>query len=174
MTYDDYKRRVIEAQRQWNDDRDWVYKTEGYYRGDFTGEVQPTHITTPDSFDHMTLEQMQTAVSAMKPKLVNDAAAAWSKIGMDLLDAFGLFQGEFQRTIDGQGGHPGWRGSAAKAAVDAVNHYSDQSTHLSRAATLIGLKLSEMQTGIEETQALMPGVTQHPDIKGKTSPRAVS
>ncbi|MGQ4601611.1 hypothetical protein [Nocardia sp. R6R-6] len=170
MTYEDYQRRVIEAQEQWNRDRDWIYKTEVGYSG-FDGEIQPAHIATPDSYDHLTLEQMQTAVSAMKPKLVDDAVSMWANIGLDLTGTFALFQREFERTITGQNGHTGWTGAAAQAAVTAVNNYHDKSVPLAQAATLTSLKLAEMKTGLEQTQALMPGLTDRPDIAGKTLPK---
>ncbi|WP_433600798.1 hypothetical protein ACQPXH_02985 [Nocardia sp. CA-135953] len=170
MTYEDYQRRVIEAQEQWNRDRDWIYKTESGYIG-FDGETQPPHITTPDSYDHLTLEQMQTAVSAMKPKLVDDAVTMWANIGADLTGTFEVFKREFGRTITGQNGHAGWTGAAAQAATTAVNNYYDKSVPLAQAATLTSLKLSEMKTGLEQTQALMPGLTERPDIAGKTLPK---
>ncbi|WP_433627189.1 hypothetical protein [Nocardia sp. CA-120079] len=170
MTYEDYQRRVIEAQEQWNRDRDWIYKTESGYNG-FDGETQPPHIATPDSYDHLTLEQMQTAVSAMKPKLVDDAVTMWANIGADLTGTFEVFKREFERTITGQNGHAGWTGAAAQAATTAVNNYYDKSVPLAQAATLTSLKLSEMKTGLEQTQALMPGLTERPDIGGKTLPK---
>ncbi|MEV2225145.1 hypothetical protein AB0E01_35505 [Nocardia vinacea] len=170
MTYEDYQRRVIEAQAQWNRDRDWIYKTESGYNG-FDGETQPPHIATPDSYDHLTLEQMQTAVSAMKPKLVDDAVTMWANIGADLTGTFELFNREFGRTITGQNGHTGWTGAAAQAATTAVNNYYEKSVPLAQAATLTSLKLSEMKTGLEQTQALMPGLTERPDIAGKTLPK---
>ncbi|MFI7664522.1 hypothetical protein [Nocardia sp. NPDC049526] len=170
MTYEDYQRRVIQAQEQWNRDRDWIYKTESGYNG-FDGETQPPHITTPDSYDHLTLEQMQTAVSAMKPKLVDDAVTMWANIGADLTGTFEVFKREFGRTITGQNGHTGWTGAAAQAATNAVNNYYDKSVPLAQAATLTSLKLSEMKTGLEQTQALMPGLTERPDIAGKTLPK---
>jgi hypothetical protein len=170
MTYEDYQRRVIQAQEQWNRDRDWIYKTESGYNG-FDGETQPPHITTPDSYDHLTLEQMQTAASAMKPKLVDDAVTMWANIGADLTGTFEVFKREFGRTISGQNGHTGWTGAAAQAATTAVNNYYDKSVPLAQAATLTSLKLSEMKTGLEQTQALMPGLTVRPDIAGKTLPK---
>lgn len=170
MTYEDYQRQVIEAQEQWNRDRDWIYKTESGYAG-FDVETQPAHITTPDSYDHLTLEQMQTAVTAMKPKLVDAAVTAWANIGADLTGTFEVFKREFERTITGQNGHAGWTGAAAQAAVTAVNNYHDQSVPLAQAATLTSLKLAEMQTGLEQTQTLMPGLTERPDTAGKTLPK---
>ncbi|WP_216896283.1 hypothetical protein [Nocardia alni] len=171
MSYDDYKRKVIAAQEQWNKDRDWIYNTEhqGNYGTEFSGDVQPPHITTPDSYDHMDLTAMQQSVSAMKPQLVNEAVTAWANIGMTLMGTFAQFQQQFARTINGDNGHSGWRGAAATAAVDAVNNYTGKSKHLSSAATLISLKLSEMKTGLEETQSLMPGAGA-PSPSGKALP----
>ncbi|MET8872278.1 hypothetical protein [Nocardia sp. NPDC004604] len=170
MTYEDYQRRIIEAQEQWNRDRDWIYKTESGYNN-FDGETQPPHITTPDSYDHLTLQEMQTAVSAMKPKLVDEAVTAWANIGLELQGSFETFKREFARTITGQNGHSGWTGAAAQAATTAVNNYYEKSVPLATAATLTSLKLSEMKTGLEQTQALMPGLTERPEITGKTLPK---
>ncbi|WP_067677241.1 hypothetical protein [Nocardia miyunensis] len=171
-SYDAYKRKVIQAQEQWNKDRDWIYKTEqqGNYDTEFAGDIQPRKLTTPDNYDSMDLATMQKSVDSMNPSTVNDAVTAWANIGLTLTGAFAQFQREFARTINGQGQHSGWRGAAAKAAVDAVNNYSTKSEHLAKAATLISLKLSEMKTGLEETRNLMPGVTVTTTPAGKTLP----
>ncbi|MGS2809694.1 hypothetical protein [Nocardia sp. MW-W600-9] len=172
MTYDEYKSRVIAAQEQWNQERTGIYnrQQQGNYSTIFGGDTQPPHITTPDSYDSMSLAQMQAAVAAMKPKLVDDAVTAWANIGMNLMGTFYKFNQEFARTVTGANGHSGWTGAAASAAVTAVNNYAEQSIPLSQAATAISLKLSEMRTGIEETQALMPGLTSRESVTGKTLP----
>lgn len=172
MSYDDYKRKVIAAQDQWNKDRDWIYKTEnqGNYGTEFSGDIQPNRITTPDSFDHMDLATMQRSVDAMQPKIVNESVTAWANLGASLTGTFSQFQQQFAKTINGDNGHSGWRGQAATAAVQAVNNYADKSNHLAHAATVVSLKLSEMKTGLEETQSLMPGVTTTPTLSGKTLP----
>ncbi|WP_067901123.1 hypothetical protein [Nocardia vaccinii] len=171
-SYNEYKRKVIQAQEQWNRDRDWIYKTEqqGNYSSEFTGDIQPRKLTSPDNFDSMDLATMQKSVDKMNPSTVNEAATAWANIGMTLTGTFAQFREEFARTINGQGRHSGWRGAAAKAAVDAVDNYSAESEHLAEAATLISLKLSEMKTGLEETRNLMPGVTVTITPAGKTLP----
>ncbi|RDI66594.1 hypothetical protein [Nocardia pseudobrasiliensis] len=173
MTYEDYRRRIIDAQQQWNAERDWIYKTQaqGKYGQTFEGDMQPPHVKESDGFDHMSLEDMQKSVRAMKPQLVHDAITAWSNIGMQLMSAFGIFEQEFARTISGANGHSGWTGVAAGAASDAVQRYSSQSMPLSQAATAIGLKLMEMRTGIEETQALMPGDVPRAIVTGKALPK---
>lgn len=170
--YNSYKNKIIRAQEQWNKDRDWIYKAEGQenYKTEFAGDLQPRTLTTPDNFDNMDLATMQKSVDAMSPSTVDAAVTAWANIGATLTGTFAQFQQEFQRTIDGQGQHSGWRGAAASAAVDAVKNYSTKSTNLANAATLISLKLSEMKTGLEETRTLMPGVTSPQTPAGKTLP----
>ncbi|MFD4442623.1 hypothetical protein ACFWPK_22910 [Nocardia sp. NPDC058519] len=172
MTYEDYKSKVIAAQEQWNTERAKIYDRQlaGNYSTIFGGDIQPPHITTPDSYDSMTLEQMQAAVAAMKPQLVDDAVTAWANIGGALMGTFTGFNQQFARTITGADGHSGWTGAAASAAVTAVNNYAQQSIPLSQAATAISLKLSEMRTGIEQTQALMPGLTERTNVTGKLLP----
>ncbi|MFG2445038.1 hypothetical protein ACGFQG_19400 [Nocardia fluminea] len=172
MTYEDYKSKVIAAQEQWNAERAKIYDRQlaGNYATIFNGDLQPPHITTPDNYDSMSLEQMQAAVAAMKPQLVDDAVTAWANIGGALMGTFIGFNQQFARTVTGAGGHSGWTGAAASAAVAAVNNYAQQSIPLSQAATAISLKLAEMRTGIEQTQALMPGLTERTNVTGKSLP----
>ncbi|MEV0854582.1 hypothetical protein [Nocardia fluminea] len=172
MTYEDYKSKVIAAQEQWNTERAKIYDRQlaGNYATIFNGDLQPPHITTPDNYDSMSLEQMQAAVAAMKPQLVDDAVTAWANIGGALMGTFIGFNQQFARTVTGAGGHSGWTGAAASAAVAAVNNYARQSIPLSQAATAISLKLAEMRTGIEQTQALMPGLTERTNVTGKSLP----
>lgn len=172
MTYEEYKSRVIAAQEQWNTERAGIYNRQksGNYASIFSGDTQPPHIGTPDNYDSLSLADMQAAVAAMKPKLVDDAVTAWANIGMNLMGTFYKFNQEFARTVTGVGDRGGWTGLAADAAVQAVNSYAEQSIPLSQAATAISLKLSEMRTGIEETQALMPGLTARESVTGKTLP----
>ncbi|MFE1594055.1 hypothetical protein [Nocardia sp. NPDC058705] len=113
---------------------------------------------------------MQAAVAAMKPQLVDDAVTAWANIGGALMGTFVGFNQQFARTVTGADGHSGWTGAAASAAVAAVNNYAQQSLPLSQAATAISLKLNEMRTGIEQTQALMPGLTERANVTGKSLP----
>ncbi|MFD3510306.1 hypothetical protein [Nocardia sp. NPDC058666] len=172
MTYEDYKAKVIAAQEQWNAERSKIYAHQdaGKYSTIFGSDTQPPHITTPDNFDTMTLEQMQAAVAAMKPQLVDDAVTAWGNIGGALMGTFVGFNQQFARTITGQNGHGGWTGAAADAAVQAVSNYAEKSIPLSQAATAISWKLMEMRTGIEQTQALMPGLTERANITNKSLP----
>ncbi|MEV6359916.1 hypothetical protein [Nocardia asteroides] len=170
MTYEDYKARVIAAQEQWNQERSGIYLTQhlAQFSSIFAGETQPNHLTgTDDSYDHMSLAQMQAAVSAMKPGTVSSASEVWSAISTDLSTTLQTFNKAFEAVTTGP---DGWGGEAATAAVTAVGNYVQQSGALPAAALAVSLKLAEMKTGLEQTQALMPGLTERPTLTGKTLP----
>lgn len=170
MTYEDYKARVIAAQEQWNQERSGIYLTQhlAQFSSIFAGETQPNHLTgTDDTYDHMSLAQMQAAVSTMKPGTVNSASEVWSTISTDLSTTLQTFNKAFEAVTTGP---DGWGGEAASAAVTAVGNYVQQSGALPAAALAVSLKLAEMKTGLEQTQALMPGLTERPTLTGKTLP----
>ncbi|MFC9871003.1 hypothetical protein [Nocardia salmonicida] len=169
MTYEEYRNKVIAAQEQWNQERSVIYLTQNLANLSslFQGDTQPPHITGTDGYDHMSLADMQAAVSAMKPSVVNSASEAWKKIGSDLSTSVVAFNNAFGASVNAENG---WVGQAASAAVAAVNNYAKQSSTLPIAATAVSLKLAEMRTGLEQTQALMPGLTQRPTLTNKTLP----
>ncbi|MGS2805980.1 hypothetical protein [Nocardia sp. MW-W600-9] len=170
MTYEEYRDKVIAAQEQWNQERSGIYLVQhaAQLSSIFAEQFQPTHLTgTDDGYDHMSLAQMQAAVSAMKPGAVQSASDVWSAISTDVSTSLQTFTTAFEATTNADSG---WVGAAASAAVTAVNNYAAQSSTLPAAALAISLKLDEMRTGIEQTQALMPGVTNRPTLTGKTLP----
>ncbi|MFE7746239.1 hypothetical protein [Nocardia sp. NPDC057455] len=171
MTYDEYRNRIIAAQEQWNRERDTIYDFTGRLGTSFQGEYEPPRILGPDNYDSMTLAQMVDAVNAMRPGTVREASEAWLNIGMNLTGAIQAFNEQFGRTVTGDGTNPGWTGQSGKAAADAVTNYRNQSGNLADAAGLVSFKLSEMHTGLEQTQALMPQATERPDLLGKTLPQ---
>ncbi|MFC3964261.1 PPE domain-containing protein [Nocardia jiangsuensis] len=166
MTYDDYRARIIDAQEQWNRERDTIYDFTARANTGFTGEYDPPNIPAPDNYDSMTLTQMVDAVNDMRPSVAQQAAEAWTGIGMNLTGAVSVFNEEFARTVQG-----GWQGAAAQSAVTAVQNYTRRSEDLATAAAMVGLKLAELHTGLHQTQALMPYVTERPDVAGKTLPQ---
>lgn len=171
MTYDEYRNRIIAAQEQWNRERDTIYDFTGRLGTSFQGEYEPPRIPGPDNYDSMTLGQMVDAVNAMRPGTVREASEAWLNIGMNLTGAIQAFNEQFGRTVTGDGTNPGWTGQSGKAAAEAVTNYRNQSGNLADAACLVSFKLSEMHTGLEQTQALMPQATERPDLMGKTLPQ---
>ncbi|MFC4125293.1 hypothetical protein [Nocardia rhizosphaerae] len=166
MTYESYRARVVAAQELWNQERSGIYLAQFFTI--FAGETQPNHLTgTDDSFDHLTLAEMQSAVAAMKPSTVQSASEVWSKISSDLSTTLQTFNTAFEAVSTGP---DGWGGQAASAAVAAVGNYVKQSASLPAAALAVGLKLAEMKTGLEQTQTLMPGLTERPTLTDKTLP----
>ncbi|WP_280494055.1 hypothetical protein [Nocardia asiatica] len=171
MTYEEYRDRIIAAQEQWNRERDTIYDFTDRLGTSFQGEYEPPRIPGPDNYDSMTLAQMVEAVNAMRPGTVREASEAWLNIGMNLTGAIQAFNEQFGRTVTGDGTNPGWTGQSGKAAADAVTNYRNQSGNLADAAALVSFKLSEMHTGLQQTQALMPQATERPDLMGKTLPQ---
>ncbi|MFE7796842.1 hypothetical protein [Nocardia sp. NPDC057440] len=170
-SYDDYRNRIIAAQEQWNRDREAIYTSTNSLTGDFTGEFDPPKIPGPDNYDSMTLAQMVEAVDVMRPSAARQAGEAWLNIGAQLAAATTMFNLQFARTVNGDGGHGGWTGQSGAAAAAAVNNYAKKSENLPGAAALVSYKLLELHTGLEQTQALMPQATQRPDLQGKTLPQ---
>ncbi|MFD0365427.1 hypothetical protein ACFQZZ_28660 [Nocardia sp. GCM10030253] len=170
-SYEDYRNRIIAAQEQWNRDRESIYTSTNSLSGNFVGEFDPPKIPGPDNYDSMTLAQMVEAVDAMRPAAARQAGEAWLNIGAQLTAATTLFNLRFARTVNGDGGHGGWTGQSGAAAASAVNNYAEKSENLSGAAALVSYKLLELQTGLEQTQALMPQATQRPELQGKTLPQ---
>ncbi|MCM6773942.1 hypothetical protein NDR87_10715 [Nocardia sp. CDC159] len=167
-SYEDYQRRIIEAQDQWNQERQRIYGQTQALNSTFQGDFDPLAINYCEVYDGMSLEAMRKCVNDMRPDQLRAAAEVWSKIGTELTAASNAFNSEFAKTVNGDGAHAGWTGQSASAAVRAVNNYSDRSHDLVSAAQLIALKLAELHTGLEQTQALFPGVDERPTVVGKT------
>ncbi|WP_069165398.1 hypothetical protein [Nocardia altamirensis] len=166
MTYDDYRARIIAAQEQWNRERQNIYDFTRRIDETFDGEFEPPKIPGPDNYDSMSLAQMVDAVNSMRPSAAHEASQAWLNISMNLTGATEAFNREFARTISGA-----WTGKSGAAATKAVNDYSEKSKALASATGLVSFKLSELHTGLNQTQALMPQATQRPDLMGKTLPQ---
>ncbi|QIS08811.1 WXG100 family type VII secretion target [Nocardia arthritidis] len=167
MTYDEYRARIIAAQEQWNKERSDIYAATSVLNMVFHGDIEPPTIPgTEPAYDTMKLSEMTAVVDQMRPAQVLQVAEAWHKISLSLSDAVSNFNQAFSKTLAG-----GWTGTSADAALSAVNTYSEQSRPLATATMLVADKLREMHTGLEQTQALMPRVSQRPDLSGKSLPQ---
>lgn len=166
MTYDEYRQRIIDAQAQWNKERDSIYAATSVLNTVFHGEVEPPTIQGTESYDTMKLPEMVAVVDQMRPAQVLQVAEAWSKISLSLSNAVTTFNQAFSRTLES-----GWSGTSADAAQSAVKNYDEQSRPLATSTMLVSDKLREMYTGLQQTQALMPRVSQQPDLTGKSLPK---
>jgi hypothetical protein len=166
MTYEEYQRRVIDAQAQWNDDRTAIHNSTRILTSQFQGETDPPAISALESYVGMPLSEMNAKVDQMRPAEVLQASQAWHNLSLKLSGAVQSFNAEFGFAVDGR-----WKGQSADAAVNAVKHYAEQSRPLPVATMLVANKLSEMYTGLHQTQTLMP--RENPPTQadgGKTLP----
>lgn len=168
--YEEYRRKVIDAQRQWNYDRSAIYFAQAFVASKFDGDYEDPRIKGPDNYDTMTLAEMVQKVNDMKPELVEAAGNAWMQISTDIKDAAAAFNTEFQKTVGGEGKAPAWGGASGAKAVEAVNTYATRTEPLGTAAHLVGIKLLEMVTGLHQTKALMPTAEPPKDLDGKVLP----
>ncbi|WP_280215666.1 hypothetical protein [Nocardia cyriacigeorgica] len=169
--YDEYRRKVIDAQRQWNYDRSAIYIGTAIVASNFGGDYEDPRIQGPDDYDSMTLAQMVQKVNDMKPDIVDAAGEVWWQISNDIEAAATAFNTEFEKTVTaGADGKTAWSGASGPAAVKAVNDYTTRTESLHIAAHLIGNKLKEMVTGLHQTKALMPTAEPPKDLDGKVLP----
>ncbi|BDT84711.1 hypothetical protein [Nocardia cyriacigeorgica] len=169
--YEEYRRKVIDAQRQWNYDRSAIYLGTAIVASNFDGDYEDPRIQGPDDYDSMTLAQMVQKVNDMKPEIVDAAGEAWWQISNDIEAAATAFNTEFEKTVTaGADGKTAWSGASGPAAVKAVNDYTTRTESLHIAAHLVGNKLKEMVTGLHQTKALMPTAEPPKDMDGKVLP----
>ncbi|MBF6085107.1 hypothetical protein IU485_27425 [Nocardia cyriacigeorgica] len=169
--YEEYRRKVIDAQRQWNYDRSAIYLGTAIVASNFDGDYEDPRIQGPDDYDSMTLAQMVQKVNDMKPEIVDAAGEAWWQISNDIEAAATAFNTEFGKTVTaGADGKTAWSGASGPAAVKAVNDYTTRTESLHIAAHLVGNKLKEMVTGLHQTKALMPTAEPPKDMDGKVLP----
>lgn len=170
MSQDDYRARIIAAQQQWNDDRTAIYSHRGKLAQDLEQGYDPPSITNPGAdlfaIETGTLQDLISKVEAMQPARAWEASQMWQNISAAFREKSQTFGDAIKATIGN-----GWEGEAAKAAVESVGRYVDQSRQLTLSTELISVKLSELYTGLHQTQTLMPRATDSsPDLRGKTLP----
>ncbi|WP_280498792.1 hypothetical protein [Nocardia cyriacigeorgica] len=168
--YEEYRRKIIDAQVQWNQDRSAIYIGTAFVASKFDGAYEDPRIKGPDNYDSMTLAEMVQKVNEMKPELVEAAGTAWWQISTDIENAAAAFNTEFQKTVGGEGRARAWGGVSGAKAVEAVNNYATRTEPLSIAAHLVGNKLHELVTGLHQTKALMPTAEPPKDLDGKVLP----
>lgn len=168
--YDDFQQRIVNAQMQWEHERSAVHVGSTPTGSAFEGEMEPPSILGPDNYDTMTSRQLVEAVSGMDAGTVHAVGDTWLSIGSKVRDAAEAFNNEFRKTVDGNGGQHAWGGVAADRAVASVYRYAGRCEMLAAAGHLVGVRLTEMATGMSQTKALMPGTVDHPDLRGEPLP----
>lgn len=166
----EYRQRLVDAQRQWDDERFAAFADGAPVGSDFRGELEPPSIAGPDDYDTLTLEQLVAAVEQMNPAAVHAAGRVWRDIGTELMESARAFDERFRDPVEGMAGRAGWTGSAARAAVDGIRRCTEAVTDLALAAHLIALGLEDLETGLSLTRARMPALWDRPDPRDRTLP----
>ncbi|WP_040790473.1 hypothetical protein [Nocardia paucivorans] len=166
----EYRQRIVDAQRQWDEERFAAFVGGAPVDSGFRGELEPPSIPGPDDYDTLTLEQSVAAVEQMNPAAVHAAGRVWRDIATQLAEGARAFDERFRHAVEGVVGRAGWTGSAARAAVDGVRRCTEAVTDLALAAQLIALGLAELGTGLELTRSSMPAPCERPEPRDITLP----
>ena len=168
--YDDFAQRIVDAQIQWDHERSAVHVASTPAGDAFEGALEPPSITGPDNYDTMSSRQLVEAVAGMDAGAIHGVGDQWLTIGSQVRDAVETFNNEFRKTVDVDGGQRAWGGAAADQAVASVHRYAGRCEMLAAAGHLVGVRLTEMATGMSQTKALMPGIADRPDLRGESLP----
>lgn len=137
------------AQEKFNDERSKLYaERDG---AQYLGGYDPKAVLSDDPFDAMSHDQILGHVDAMGPAKLQDAAAAWRKLGELMHDSSVVFDSQIQRAIAER-----WEGAAGRSAAQGVGEYTKHSGDFTTAANLVGNKLDEAYTGVQQTVDTMP------------------
>lgn len=166
----EYRQRIIDAQRRWDDERFAAFADSAPVGSDFRGEMESPSIPGPDDYDTLTPEQLVAAVEQMDPAALHAAGRVWRDIGTELMEGAHAFDERFREPVEGMAGRAGWTGSAAQAAVDGIGRCTEAVVELALAAHLVALGLEDMATGLGLTRALVPPLCARPDPRDSALP----
>ncbi|RJO72954.1 hypothetical protein D5S18_21975 [Nocardia panacis] len=155
MNREEYVRKVIATQQQWNTERKGIYYHASRVNSELEHGYDPQSISNPgdDLFviESSTLADLVQRVEAMRPAQAMEVSQAWQNISASFREKSHTFGDAIKATIAN-----GWRGQAANEATRAIQQYVSQSQQLTLASELISVKLQELYTGLDQTKALMP------------------
>ncbi|WFR71686.1 hypothetical protein P9209_23380 [Prescottella defluvii] len=104
----------------------------------------------------MSHEAIKSAVDAMNGEALRASAEGWKKIGQSLEQSLNDFRDFMANTIkDGT-----WEGIAADSARAATANYAEDSTKLAAAGKLVGSKIEEAATAIDQVKSTVPPVAK--------------
>lgn len=146
--------RVRDEQAAGNAARDDIYARQAGLYGNTAGFDDPV-LTSPEAFEAMSHEAIKAAVDAMNGEALTASAEGWKKIGESLEQSLNDFRDFITGTIAGN-----WEGIAADSAERATAKYADDSAELANAGKLVGSKIEEAATGVNQVKATVPPVTE--------------
>lgn len=146
--------RVRDEQAAGNAARDDIYARQSGLYGNADGFDDPV-LTSPEAFEAMSHEAIKTAVDAMNGEALTASAEGWKKIGESLEQSLNDFRDFISGTIAGN-----WEGIAADSAERATAKYAEDSAKLANAGKLVGSKIEEAATGVNQVKATVPPVAE--------------
>ncbi|MGW9565188.1 PPE domain-containing protein [Prescottella equi] len=147
--------RVRDEQAAGNAERDEIYLQQAGLYGRFSGRFDDPALGSPEAFEAMSHEDIKAAVDGMNGGSLRASAEGWTKIGESLQQALNDFRDFITTETDGK-----WEGVAKDSATAATGRYATESGKLAEAGTLIGTKITEAATGVDQVKATVPPVSK--------------
>lgn len=147
--------RVRDEQAAGNAERDEIYLQQAGLYGRFSGRFDDPALGSPEAFEAMSHEDIKAAVDGMNGGSLRASAQGWTKIGESLQQALNDFRDFITTETDGK-----WEGVAKDSATAATGRYATESGKLAEAGTLIGTKITEAATGVDQVKATVPPVSK--------------
>lgn len=147
--------RVRDEQAAGNAERDEIYSQQAGLYGRFSGRFDDPALGSPEAFEAMSHEDIKAAVDGMNGGSLRASAEGWTKIGESLQQALNDFRDFITTETDGK-----WEGVAKDSATAATGRYAAESGKLAEAGTLIGTKITEAATGVDQVKATVPPVSK--------------
>ncbi|MBM4631608.1 hypothetical protein GS482_16065 [Rhodococcus hoagii] len=147
--------RVRDEQAAGNAERDEIYLQQAGLYGRFSGRFDDPALGSPEAFEAMSHEDIKAAVDGMNGGSLRASAEGWTKIGESLQQALNDFRDFITTETDGK-----WEGVAKESATAATGRYATESGKLAEAGTLIGTKITEAATGVDQVKATVPPVSK--------------
>lgn len=150
------RNRVRDEQAAGNAERDDLYRQQSpLYAGFGKDDFDDPALGSPEAFEAMSHENIKAAVDGMNGGSLRASAEGWTKIGQSLEQALNDFRDFITNETDGN-----WEGIAKDSATAATGRYVTESGRLAQAGNLIGTKITEAATGVDQVKATVPPVSK--------------
>ncbi|WP_430331841.1 hypothetical protein [Rhodococcus sp. ACT016] len=170
VTGTDYNERdrVRDEQAAGNAERDQIYRDQSPLYSQVGNDFDDPVLASPEAFEAMSHQEIKAAVDAMNGQALRASAEGWKKIGESLEQSLNDFRDFMSSTIKDDT----WKGIAADKATEATSNYAQDSARLAAAGKLVGSKIGEAATAIDQVKATLPPVGER-SIVGTLIDRAL-
>ncbi|WP_164877598.1 hypothetical protein [Prescottella agglutinans] len=158
VTGTDYKERdrVRDEQAAGNAERSDIYREQAGLYNQVGQDFDAPVLGSPEAFEAMSHEAIKSAVDAMNGEALRASAEGWKKIGQSLEQSLNDFRDFMGNTIKERA----WEGIAANSAKQATANYAQDSNRLAAAGKLVGTKIEEAATAIDQVKSTVPPVSK--------------